>query len=283
MFFAFTGLSFKVSVLSMSITGFLYAHYWRVASAWMKKQVLKTPAPERLTQADWPRSLKDPTGFYLECFRFFHQRLPAEIREHRTYFSQNRRGFGEDAMHVMWYSLFETLKPANFLEIGVYRGQTTSLVALLARLKGVPCTVFGISPFSTAGDAVSKYDKGINYYEDTLTNFRHFSLRAPILLKAYSTDVPAKELIKSQSWDLIYIDGNHDYEIALQDWQNCSESVKAGGVIVLDDSGLTTAYRPPLFATGGHPGPSRLAQEIDTKRFREILQVGHNRVFQKIA
>jgi hypothetical protein len=54
-------------------------------------------------------------------------------------------------------------------------------------------------------------------------------------------------------------------------------------VIVLDDSGLTTAYRPPLFATGGHPGPSRLASELDRSRFREVLQVGHNRAFERIA
>jgi hypothetical protein len=82
---------------------------------------------------------------------------------------------------------------------------------------------------------------------------------------------------------MIYIDGNHDYEIARQDWELCSRHLSGRGVIVLDDSGLTTSFRPPAFATGGHPGPSRLAQEIDRKEFREVLQVGHNRAFQKIA
>jgi hypothetical protein len=38
-----------------------------------------------------------------------------------------------------------------------------------------------------------------------------------------------------------------------------------------------------VFATAGHPGPTRLAGEIDRKKFREILQVGHNRVFQKLV
>jgi hypothetical protein len=54
-------------------------------------------------------------------------------------------------------------------------------------------------------------------------------------------------------------------------------------VIVLDDAGLYTAYRAPAFAFTGHPGPSRLAQEIDRTTFQEIVQVGHNRVFQKLA
>jgi len=54
------------------------------------------------------------------------------------------------------------------------------------------------------------------------------------------------------------------------------------GLIVLDDSALETAYRPPFFAKKGLPGPSRLAAEIDKSIFREILMVGHNRVFQRI-
>ena len=170
---------------------------------------------------------------------------------------------------------------ATFLEIGVYRGQTISLASLLARQQGVPCRVQGISPFSPAGDTVSKYLARVDYLQDTLSHFQKFSLPQPSLLKAFSTDAEAVALIRSQPWDMIYIDGNHDYEVVCQDWEVCSQSAKTGGIIVLDDSGLTTAYRPPLFATAGHPGPSRLAREIDRGAFPEILQVGHNRVFQK--
>jgi hypothetical protein len=130
---------------------------------------------------------------------------------------------------------------------------------------------------------VSKYRTDLDYRSDTLLNFAHFSLTEPELLKAYSTDPDAVKVIKSTEWDMIYIDGNHDYEIVLKDWEVCAASVKPGGIIILDDSGLSTSYRPPAFATGGHPGPSRLASEIDSSLFREILQVGHNRVFQKAA
>jgi hypothetical protein len=121
----------------------------------------------------------------------------------------------------------------------------------------------------------------VDYYGDTLKNFEHFSLPAPALLKAFSSDKVSIELIASRNWSCIYIDGNHDYEIARQDWELCSAHLHPGGLLVLDDSGLDTRYQPPVFATAGHPGPSRLAQEIDRERFPEILQVGHNRVFQK--
>jgi Methyltransferase domain len=267
----------------MSITGFLYHQYWRVATAWLKRRLRSQPGPDRLDPADWPRSLTSPTEFYLDCFRYFYQHLPVELREHRAYFEQKRRGFGEDAMHVMWLPLFQEFKPDSFLEIGVYRGQVLSLAAMLSRRLGFACDVLGISPFSPAGDAVSKYCDDVDYLTDTLANFRHFSLPQPELFKAFSTEPAAVARIKSRPWSLIYIDGNHDYEVVCHDWEVCSRSVKPGGIIVLDDSGLTTSYRPPLFATAGHPGPSRLASEIDRTRFREIVQVGHNRAFQRIT
>jgi SAM-dependent methyltransferase len=267
----------------VSVVGYVRGRWRTVVGAREKKEFLRQPAPADLPPGDWDRSLREPTGFYLDCFRFFHQRLPQELRDHRAYFTQNGRGYGEDAFHVMWFLLFREFKPATFLEIGVFRGQTASLAALLSQLNGSACGVWGISPFSPAGDSVSRYQTGVDYYEDTLRNFDQFRLPHPTFLRAYSTDPEARQLISSKSWDLIYIDGNHDYEIARQDWELCARAVKPGGIIVLDDSGLTTSFRPPAFATGGHPGPSRLASEINRSEFRERLQVGHNRAFQKTA
>lgn len=266
----------------MSIIGFIKGHWANIIGTWKKKRTLTHPESSDLRLASWKDSLQDPTKFYLECFRYFHQRLPIELRNHRKYFTSHRRGFGEDAFHVMWFLIFNELQPESFLEIGVYRGQTLSLAAILARRLRLNCFLQGISPFSPVGDSVSEYRKGLDYYADTLANFAHFSLPAPTLLKAYSTDSSAQELIRSRPWSVIYIDGNHDYEVAKQDWNLCAQNLQPHGLIILDDAGLTTDYHPPLFATGGHPGPSRVAQEVDRNRFREILQVGHNRAFQRI-
>jgi hypothetical protein len=229
----------------------------------------------------WQMSLISPTDFYINSWVYFHRMLAPELRLHRQYFTQAGRGFGEDAFHVMWFLLYREFNPKLFLEIGVYRGQVLSLVSLLQKM-GNGGEVFGISPFSPAGDSVSEYNADVNYFDDTLKNFRHFSLPQPTLLRAYSTDDSARALIESRQWDCIYIDGNHDYEIAKADWEICARNVKSGGLIVLDDSALTTKYSPPIFATKGHPGPSQVAQEIDRSEFREIMQMGHNRVFQKL-
>jgi predicted O-methyltransferase YrrM len=237
---------------------------------------------ELFAPEEWGRSILNPTGYYLDCVRYFHgPHFPEELKKHREYFLQDQRGFGEDAFHVMWWMLFREMRPERFLEIGVYRGQTISLAALLHRTLGIEGSVVGISPFSSAGDSVSTYRANLDYLEDTQTSFRAFGLAAPELLRAYSTDPIATDRVRQESWDAVYIDGNHDYEVAKADWSTCSGSVRAGGIIVLDDSALGTKYRPPHFATAGHPGPSQLAAEIDTTVFREILRVGHNRVFQK--
>jgi hypothetical protein len=231
---------------------------------------------------DFPISLKRPTDYYTRLHQAFHRELPNELRAHRDYFRQDKRGFGEDAFHTMWHLLLHRFRPQNFLEIGVYRGQVLSLVSLIARQEKIDCEVTGVSPFSPAGDSVSEYLVNLDYMADTLRNFEHFGLSRPNLLKAYSTDPEAVQLISSSKWDMIYIDGNHDYDVVLRDWDVCSSALAPGGIVVLDDSGLTSAYKPPLFATGGHPGPSRLASEIDATMFEEVLQVGHNRVFRKL-
>ena len=256
-------------------------HHWRAERARQRALSLPLDLPPEIQPSDWPDSLRDPTRFYLRCFQYFHRTLPEPLREHRRYFSEAGRGFGEEAFHVLWHLLVRELQPVSFLEIGVYRGQIISLIALLQQLHKLQGQVYGISPFLPAGDTVSRYRDDIDYLQDTLVNVERFSLPRPHLLRAFSTDASARQLVSGQPWDLIYIDGNHDYEVVRADWDLCSAQVRQGGVIVLDDSSLSTSYRPPAFATPGHPGPSRLAGEIDPTRFQEILQVGHNRAFQK--
>ena len=251
------------------------------ASRRAERRLMRQPLVTRCDPKDFTESLRDPNSYYQRSFQDFHRTLPEEIRAHRRYFQTEGRGFGEDAFHTMWWRLMGSFRPASFLEIGVYRGQVISLISLLAKREQIPCEVGGISPFSCEGDSVSAYRDDMDYLDDTLSHFRFHQLPAPVLLKARSTEPVALEMIASKSWDMIYIDGNHDYEVASKDWEACSKAVKPGGCIILDDSGLGTSYRPPRFASGGHPGPSRIAAEIDRGTFTEILQVGHNRVFRR--
>ena len=218
-------------------------------------------------------------------YMFFHHsfwhKLPHSLRNHRNYFKREQRGFGEDAFHAMWYKLINEYKPKSMLEIGVYRGQVISLWALVAKELNMTCEIHGISPFTSAGDEVSAYISNINYYEDVINNFNHFSLSLPKLHRGFSTDAKMIDVIKSRKWDVVYIDGSHDYDVVKSDFDICSSMLSSSGIIIMDDSAVHTSFKPPIYSSAGHPGPSRLANEINGDVFKEILSVGHNRVFQK--
>ena len=219
---------------------------------------------------------------YAYMHHYYYNLCPKQVTSHRSYFAEKARGFGEEAFHSMWFTLLREFRPKKCLEIGVYRGQSISLWALIAKQLDFPTSIHGISPFTPAGDQVSEYLKSVNYQNDTLENHQHFVLPLPTLLKAFSTDTNAINHISGQQWDLIYIDGNHDYEVALADYILCKDSLAKGGLLVMDDSSLYTDFVPPVFSFAGHPGPSRVVQERAMKEMLFLGGVGHNNVFQKI-
>ena len=222
----------------------------------------------------------DRGELYRYMYHYFRNVAPQAVRDHRAYFSQEGRGFGEDAFHAMWFTLLREFKPRVCLEIGIYRGQTISLWGLISELVGFDCDLHGISPFSSSGDEASRYSEAVDYLTDTQHSFRQFSAKAPQLVKAYSTDPQARAHIAANRWDLIYIDGSHDYEIVLADYQICRDHLAPGGLLVLDDSSLYTDYRPPLFGFAGHPGPSRVLRDFAMKDLRFLGAVGHNNILR---
>ncbi|MGD0948058.1 MAG: class I SAM-dependent methyltransferase [Candidatus Binatia bacterium] len=240
---------------------------------------------KRLPDKPWPHwaSAGSFPNLGYAAFDAAFARLPESIQQHRRYFEQDARGYGEKAFHVMWCSLFREFALESFLEIGVYRGQILSLVALLQKGRGMRQRVTGISPFTNAGDERSLYPH-LDYEADVRSHFRHFGLDDPTLVKACSVERPAEATIAGTEWDCVYIDGSHDYEAVRHDWEMCSKAVKDGGLIVLDDAGLYTGFRAlhDYYPFRGHEGPSRVAREADRTQFELIVQVGHNLVFRKL-
>jgi len=217
---------------------------------------------------------------YAYLHRYFFTRLPQPLREHRAYFEQNGRGFGEAAFHSMWYLLLREFRPTRLLEIGVFRGQVISLWALIGRTLSLPIDIRCISPFSQVSDQVSAYPVS-NYLEDVMQNFRHFDLPPPGYCKALSTDPEAIAYLQQTPLDCIYIDGGHDYEVVLSDYRNSVAALNSGGLLVMDDSSLDTDFAPPVFAFAGHPGPSRVAREFADRELTHLAGVGHQNVYRK--
>lgn len=206
----------------------------------------------------------------------FSKCVPTYVRQHRAYFSSERRGFGEDAFHAFWYDLFSHFRFKSCLEIGVYRGQTVSLWALMAeQMEFESQYIAGISPFESIGDEVSNYDTGVNYLRDTEDNIRYFCKSKIDLIKDYSNSSSGLEFINHREWDLIYIDGSHDYKVVLSDLEISKRSLAQGGVIVMDDSSLYSSYRPGRISFAGHPGPSKVCEEAINSGASVLVRVGH--------
>ena len=219
---------------------------------------------------------------YNKFNKYFYYHLPFALIKHRIFFSENFRGFGEDAFHSMWYLLLSEFKPNNLLEIGVYRGQTITLWALISKLLNYNSKIAGLGPFESAGDSYSKYLDNIDYLNDTKKNHEYFNLHQPEYCIEYSTTKNAKKFVESRKWDLIFIDGNHDYEIVKSDFQLAMNNLSDDGFIVMDDSSLYFDFQQKKFSGfTGHPGPSKIAKEVAIEKMKLFGAVGHNNIFCK--
>tara|TARA_Y100000589_G_C27088009_1_gene602617 strand:- start:114 stop:950 length:837 start_codon:yes stop_codon:yes gene_type:complete len=212
---------------------------------------------------------------------FISKDLPKSIKHHRFYFSKEKRGFGEDSFHVLWYLLLDEFKPKEILEIGVYRGQVLTLWSLISKELEIKTNIFGLSPLKNIEDSVSSYID-IDYEKDIKLHCKEFNIGLPTIVKEYSNSKNGMDFIKSKKWDLIYIDGNHDYEVVKEDFFNSYYSLAQNGIIVMDDSSLYLNFKNRKGSFKGHPGPSRVCSEFARRKMLHIGTVGHNNIFQKL-
>ena len=112
---------------------------------------------------------------------FFSEDIPLFVKNHRKYFKESSRGFGEDLFHVMWFYLFKDLRPKNVLEIGVYRGQVLTLWSLLSKEMNIGANIYGLSPLKNINDKVSEYID-IDYKSDIEKNCDKFNIKVPNLI-----------------------------------------------------------------------------------------------------
>ena len=181
-------------------------------------------------------------------------------------------GFGERSFLWMWKLLVDEMPPDfKFLEIGVFRGQVLALIRILSKT----ASIAGITPLdSTGGHWESDYEADIKLLHET------FKLSQPDIIKGLSTDPDIIEKAKG-TYDIIYIDGGHEYEVAKSDIINYSPFVKVGGYLVIDD--CANKYDLPYGYFRGIESVSRAVdQHLPNEQFKEIFSVVHNRIFQRV-
>lgn len=229
---------------------------------------------------------KTNVEIYLTCVSEYNN--DSELKPLREYVKTNSYGFCDDAHYVMWRELIKLL-PDNFsfLEIGVYKGQILCLVSLLNKRYNKLGQIYGVTPLSNQGDKYSVYDQ-LNYSKLITDLFKNFSLEFDInkqIINGLSTDILVKEKINDiKYFDVVYIDGGHDYDTVISDLIFVKSILNLNGYIVTDDS---SCYKDLNGLNGIFTGHIEVCDAIrdnlePDSDFIEIACVGHNRIFKKI-
>ena len=233
------------------------------------------------------------------------------LKKHREYVEANNLGFGDRAFHYMWYlllsKLFENKTSPNLLEIGVYKGQVISLWEIIAQKLGHDINIHAISPFSgnintsfftnnhflkIVRKLLSKSFREdlklgnmhpkLDYLKINENLFSHFGLSFNKVNKhiGLSNDFSVLEKVGSKRFDIVYIDGNHRYDVVKMDIYNYSPLVNPNGYLVMDDASY---FLPGSIFWKGYKEVSKACNEIENLGFKNVLNVGHNRVYRRIS
>ncbi len=82
-------------------------------------------------------SYTDSVGVHDAIYQSFEAGVQADpqLRAHRDFVEANDHGYGDRAFHYMWKLLVEQMPESfRFLEVGVYKGQTLSLIRMLSSM-----------------------------------------------------------------------------------------------------------------------------------------------------
>ena len=156
-----------------------------------------------------------------------------QLKAYRDWVETNAFGFGERCFLWMWKELVDRMpQEFTFCEVGVFRGQIVGLVRILADRTGRKVTRTGITPLdSSDGHWESDYAKDIQ----TL-HVEHDIPRYDLTIHVgKSTDPDIIERVAGERFDIVYIDGGHDYNTVKSDLYNYPRLVKPGGYLVIDD------------------------------------------------
>lgn len=204
-----------------------------------------------------------------------------QLNEHRTWVEQNIFGFGERAFPWLWHLVVQELpKNFTFMEIGVFKGQTLSLVKLLADMQGKKVKRYGVTPLSSEGGVwESDYRKDIETIHDQFKLAKDYTL-----LEGLSEDPAIIEKASKLKLDVLYIDGGHEERHITNDIEQYSHLVKPGGFMVIDD--CCNSFHMPF---GYFQGIQSVTVVVDKRlppygtsnEWEFVFSVVHNRVYRR--
>jgi cephalosporin hydroxylase len=208
------------------------------------------------------------------------------LSEHSNYIGLHKMGFGERPFNYLWMCLISQMpQEFKFLEIGIYKGSILCLAKLISDKMSKQAKIYGVSPLNTAGDKYSTYQED-NYLNCIGRLFEDFKLdlNETTIIKGYSTDPDIKNSVKEEGkFDIIYIDGSHNYNDVVSDIELCDEILNVNGFMVLDDASTHLKLgRLPGFWGHKDVGDAVRDKLESNNKYKHLFACGHNRVFKKL-
>lgn len=227
------------------------------------------------------------------------------LAHHRRHVEEHHLGFGDSAFHAMWAALlphaFARFGTVRALEIGVFKGQVISLWSLLAREYHLDVRVSAVTPLAGQPMPHGRLVRWLRYRLDRKFRERvdngdfyaaadyerivraHFAFHGlefdrVTLHRGYSTDRSLLARLADETYHIVYVDGDHRFEGAHHDFTTFGPKVVAGGWLVADDAGCDL---PGTTFWKGHAAVSRATAVLPGQGFTNVLNVGHNRVYER--
>lgn len=208
-----------------------------------------------------------------------------ELLFHRLYIVNNSYGMGERCFHWLWRLIVDAMPTFfRFLEIGVYKGQILSLVKLLANREKKFADVTGVTLLSGFAGGTGEFPKfeDVDYRERIEDLHDRYGLFHPRLIVGDSTAQRTQQKVKEFGpFDIVYIDGCHEYDYVMKDLLAYPSMVKSGGLLVVDDASWYLDM-PKSFFRGIEPVSRAVRTIIETDpQWKHLLAVVHNRVWRR--
>jgi predicted O-methyltransferase YrrM len=166
--------------------------------------------------------------------------------EHTAYYRMNEP-WASGLVNAAGLALFRLLIPSiaakNVVEIGTNKGWTAYVMAAAMEDAGLDGIVHTVGPYDA--------ERFLPVYETWSENMKKHVRFYPENSAAFFQDAIAKH----DRFELIFVDGNHDYEFALFDIQCAARVVTPGGYVVIDNIDLSDVHRAAaqfLATASGH-------------------------------
>ena len=178
------------------------------------------------------------------------------FRECVQFFAANEaieRALVSPVTQALLFTLVRNIRPEHVIEIGTYKASTTEAIcrALCANNRGIIHTV-------------DPYGAGMVF--DTLRKWpallrRHICFYPTDSMDFY--DLARHDDIRA---DVVFVDGNHDYEFALFDIESAARLIRPGGFIIIDNISQAGPYFAARDFLRNHPRWCECGHCIDNYR-----------------